>query len=527
MPIWILALWLAAQDQPAQLCTLSGSVVNAVTGAPLAKVELLAQPVDHVAPPASTFTDAKGDFQMVGLPAGKYRLRAHRNGYLETELGARRPGVAGTILVLEAGQELQNLQLKLAPFGVVYGTIRDTDGEPMVAAEVALFRQSFTDTGHREFRAFAELVTDDQGQYRAGDLEPGKYYVKASARSLSEYGFEMPVDHSPKPAAAPPVLLPTFYPGVADPAAARPVEVGTGARVSGVDITLVRSRVFRVTVQASTPGVTLQDAWLFNASRLERFGLQMRTEIRNQAGEFVFNGVPPGSYTLEVRTHEGPRARMPLIVAGDLSGVRLVVGPPAQVTSHITVEANQKVDLAGSRVVFDGGGDENSSDAEVHPNQPATAGLYPGHYQIYFDARSLALTVKSIRLEGEDLFQKGLTIADSSKLSLEIVAAPDGGAVEGVVLGQDEKPAAGATVVLAGAVRSRYDSFHAETTDQYGRYRFENVRPGDYKLFAWEDVEPNAWFDPDFLRDFEARGKSVTLDPNGHSTAPLHTLGIR
>ncbi|MDR3703656.1 MAG: hypothetical protein P4L56_28670 [Candidatus Sulfopaludibacter sp.] len=73
-------------------------------------------------------------------------------------------------------------------------------------------------------------------------------------------------------------------------------------------------------------------------------------------------------------------------------------------------------------------------------------------------------------------------------------------------------------------LRSRFDSFHNATTDQYGRYRFENIRPGEYKLFAWDDVEPYGWFDPEFLKVFEARGESITLPAGGHSTTQLHTL---
>ena len=215
MPIWVMALFFLAQDQPPQTCTLSGSVVNAVTGAPLGKVQVLAEPVGRTTPPASTFTDTSGNFEMVNLPAGRYRLKGQRNGYLDTYLGARRPWTPGTVLVLEGGQEIKDLQVKLAPFSVISGTIRDTDGEPMIGAEVVLYRQSYTDTGRREIRGDAEVVTDDQGQYRVPNLPPGRYYIRAAAQSMNDYGFLTPVDHSRKSADTPPVLLPTLYPGSA------------------------------------------------------------------------------------------------------------------------------------------------------------------------------------------------------------------------------------------------------------------------------------------------------------------------
>jgi hypothetical protein len=130
-----------------------------------------------------------------------------------------------------------------------------------------------------------------------------------------------------------------------------------------------------------------------------------------------------------------------------------------------------------------------------------------------------------MRAEGTDVFQNGLTIAEGGgSYDVEIVLAPDGGTVDGTVVDNDEKPAAGATVVLIAEpkLRARYDSFHEFTADRQGRFHFENVRPGEYKLVAWDDVEPDAWFDPEFLKRFEAQGESVTLPASGHVSSQLH-----
>jgi hypothetical protein len=42
------------------------------------------------------------------------------------------------------------------------------------------------------------------------------------------------------------------------------------------------------------------------------------------------------------------------------------------------------------------------------------------------------------------------------------------------------------------------------------------VTPGDYKLLAWEDVEPNAYQDPEFVKPFESRAESLSLKKNDH-----------
>jgi hypothetical protein len=35
------------------------------------------------------------------------------------------------------------------------------------------------------------------------------------------------------------------------------------------------------------------------------------------------------------------------------------------------------------------------------------------------------------------------------------------------------------------------------------------IAPGDYKLFAWEDIEPFSYFDADVLKQFEDNGKPI------------------
>jgi len=37
------------------------------------------------------------------------------------------------------------------------------------------------------------------------------------------------------------------------------------------------------------------------------------------------------------------------------------------------------------------------------------------------------------------------------------------------------------------------------------------ITPGDYKIYAWEALEQNAWFDSDLLRQFEQKGKFMQI----------------
>src|SRR5580700_9302949 len=100
------------------------------------------------------------------------------------------------------------------------------------------------------------------------------------------------------------------------------------------------------------------------------------------------------------------------------------------------------------------------------------------------------LVVKSMRAGSTDVFVDGLTTGDQEQahIDLDIVLAPEGGTVDGAVVDKDGKPAPGATVLLVAEpkLRARFDSFHTFTSDQQGHFHFDNIRPGEYKLFVWD-----------------------------------------
>ena len=73
--------------------------MNSVTGELLNKVQVLALNAGNAqAAPASTITGAKGEFTLVQLEPGQYRLKGVRNGYLETYYGARRAESKSTLI---------------------------------------------------------------------------------------------------------------------------------------------------------------------------------------------------------------------------------------------------------------------------------------------------------------------------------------------------------------------------------------------------------------------------------------------
>jgi hypothetical protein len=53
------------------------------------------------------------------------------------------------------------------------------------------------------------------------------------------------------------------------------------------------------------------------------------------------------------------------------------------------------------------------------------------------------------------------------------------------------------------------DTHLIEVSDQNGIFEFSSVIPGDYRLYAWTEIQPGAHTDPDFMKPFEELGRMV------------------
>src|SRR5262249_42554012 len=115
--------------------------------------------------------------------------------------------------------------------------------------------------------------------------------------------------------------------------------------------------------------------------------------------------------------------------------------------------------------------------------------------------------VKSIQLGGVDVLNQGIRLERPPGQPLEIVIGRRFGSIEGSVASGSP----GVTVVLVPTVNHRFDLFRTTTLDPAGRFRLDRVPPGDYRLFAWQDVDEGAWEDPEFVRRYESAGTPVPV----------------
>ncbi len=139
-----------------------------------------------------------------------------------------------------------------------------------------------------------------------------------------------------------------------------------------------------------------------------------------------------------------------------------------------------------------------------------------GLYRILTFGQSQDCYLKSVGYAGMEVSGDEFNVIRGTQAILEVTISSRGAHIQGMVKETDGLPAAGVTVVLVPdeAHRNEFHLFKQTNTDPYGRFDMRGIAPGDYKLFSWEQVEQGAWEDPDFLKPFEAKGQSISLQEN-------------
>ncbi len=208
--------------------SISGRVVNSVTGAPVNRAEVSITVDGRTDLRGTAPTDADGRFVCRSLPVGKYRLGAQKSGYAPMDFGATHPFMAGHVIVLAAGEQKTGIVIQLPQLAVMTGMVRDVDGEPAPRVGVQALRREFQ-RGKPVWLQVGWANTDSNGHFRIFHMLPGKYLISAKK-------FEQP------PPPPPPTLnaqeqdgdtgrliyATTYFPGTLSRQQAQTVVTGSG-----------------------------------------------------------------------------------------------------------------------------------------------------------------------------------------------------------------------------------------------------------------------------------------------------------
>jgi hypothetical protein len=134
-----------------------------------------------------------------------------------------------------------------------------------------------------------------------------------------------------------------------------------------------------------------------------------------------------------------------------------------------------------------------------------------GDYRVNVPFVPPGMYLKEARVGQTDVLN-GFSITGPLQGPLEILISPNAGQIDGAIVDKDQHPVPGIQAVLIpDRLRDRRDLYKTAISDQNGHFTIRSIVPGDYTLFAWEDLEPFAYNDPDILRKYEERGTTVKI----------------
>jgi hypothetical protein len=381
------------------------------------------------------------------------------------------------------------------------------------------------------------------------------------------------------------VYRPVYYGAGTDPQRAQKIDVKPGSNSTiELSFAGAQTRSFHIRGRA-TNGVTGQPATgaqirLYPRDWTATAVVPFATV--DKAGNFDMAGVPPGSYALyAAASTPDPRApnpaglpvdalqqlvaqginmggipigvRLPIEMAeqnlenvavnllpgGTLNGEFIFEGKLAtdltpQQKSSFRVNLARYPDIPGASL---GGASSGGITANAVDTSFRLQSIFPGDFRVTVSPLinpfswsqpvlgdpMANIFVRSIRLGNLEVLTDGLHLASNNPdQRLQIVLAT-GGKLSGVVTNERNEPMPNVKVALVPdfSLRQRDDLYKNAISDGSGNFKMQGIPPGDYKVFAWEDIADGAWQDADILRNVEVRGKVVRLTEGGQTAVEV------
>ncbi len=518
----------------------SGKVLNAITGEPVRKATVTMQPSgaqQQGGPPGfgggmrgglSAATDNAGAFVFENVTPGKYRVSGEKTGFIRSSFGGRTGGIGSEVNV-STGSDKADVVVRMTPQGIVSGRILDEDGEPMEAVSVSLLRPQYFQA-QRRIQGQGANQTNDRGDFRITNVAPGKYYVLVQRMNMGGAPIQQGKEEFGYPK--------LYFPGVEAMEQAQRVEVGAGQEFSGVQMTLRKVRVYRVKGRVAGFVATLPDA---EGNRNRRGGgggmiVQLRADgssgdtgfgsggpggmgggqVRID-GTFELASITPGAYKLTVNSFDGGRPKvvgsMKLSVGNNnVDGVVVTPSPVMSFQGKVIVEGDKTlVNLKQVRIQVQ---------ADMTFNQPVEVAedgtfslkdLSPEKYRVSIGQLTSAY-VKAIKVGGQDIRDSGLDLASGGGGAMEVILSTRIAKVDGMVEKQKQDDAPGTVIVARVGPNGEltYTNLTARVEDA-GKFSIANLPPGEYKIFAFEEIDAATASDPEFLKKFEDRAGNVKI----------------
>ncbi len=485
--------------------SIQGMVVDSVTHQPVREAVVSLEAPGDPDPGRdgsySRTTDAAGTFAIDNLQPGRYLLGVSQRLY---------PQEGWRSIAIKTGERAPVI-VELVPSAAVSGRVLDDDGDPLAGCSVRLLSAKPPYQEVMATQDFREVLgSSEDGKYRVSDIVAGKYILTAQCQGAVFQARPLLAGPDPLPTSAYP---PQFY----------PIEFAPGEEKSGVDFRMKPSPVTHIHVVLT--GVAdwhgrkdlawqlvpmTQEAATRTALRMQ--GRDLRTvwhQMETANGEFEIPKVFPGSYRLLVTSNalwaipswQAPGGQTAGAIIGAAKRIdvgdkpmriELALRPPLQLNGTIEIvgpggenrvkpnEVSVQLDAEYPAFFPGNGGSKSTKDDGTF----TITSVFPGPSRITVHAYQRCgvhcmqdvVFLKSTWFGGAELTGGLLDLSSGAPGEVRIVVSTNFAAIRGT---------APAFAIVGASTEERWSAgrydMHVQA-DQNGRFQFEGLVPGNYRL---------------------------------------------
>jgi len=411
-------------------------------------------------------TAGAGQFVFFSVPDGYYFLIATREGYFPGAYGQRRPNGQGTPIYVTKDTDLF-AQLRMHRKGAITGRVLDENGVGIEDVPVVAYRARLP------LRVAGQGTSDDRGVYRIHGLDSGRYWVRTTSHTLDDGSG----------------ILPTFGPQSREVREARAHEVRLDDDTPDADVRPEFGNLFQLGGEVQCfdgiVKVTLTSETVHRVTQIPC------------GANYMFPSLSPAVYEItaeNLKDKESGYIELFVDKATSNAAVKLQASPTVEFDirrAGSSSQVNFTVTVTGRRQdLYDSGAEQQI------PTPHAT--LLPGHWELSAQAGSdkyiESITGNYGEIRRENQPEKSIEwfdvfIAARYAGRIRITVADKAAQISGSVT-KEGKAVPGAPVFLwplAETARRSLKGYRMVIADTEGKYHFEGLPPGDYRLLATYD----------------------------------------
>jgi hypothetical protein len=492
----------AAPD--AKRYAVQGTVLNSLTGEPIARALVSMDGQSQ----QMAMTDANGVFRFQSVPEGQITLGAERPGFFPASNRTR---------LLSVTADVDSAVVELVPQASINGRVASLQNVPIQDLPVRLYRRMFVN-GRARWQTAGLTNSDDDGQFRFGSLEAGSYSLSVGPENWQQRA----------PGSKPHGYTQVFYPSAPDFMSAGTLSVSAGQQVEA-DFSLTQEPFFEISGQVAGVPPGMEPAVQLVNSAGEAIAVQQAHPAQHDFTAYV----PAGRYTLKAFASSETlslQGATPLTVAGNTAGIQVMLGQRAVIPVNVHAESSgnsgQEQPLPNVSVMLvPSSGTSGAPQLWARPvagrrGSLEIEGAEPATYSVEINA--YAKYAVSATSGSTDLLHDDLTVsADGRAEPIEIVLGSDGGEITGSVRLSDH---ASDAAVLLVPERGAAGQVKAATVQSSGEFQFQQVRPGEYSLFAIDRGDDLEYQNPDVLNGYLSNATRISVAPRQKTTATIDLI---